>query len=446
MTTTGLLIVHGIGEQLPGMTTEKLVLGLTEACGDRLSVQRGEDGQAVALTVGDRRVRVYEVYWADLLSREANRGAMTWATLPTLVWHPLLCRRAGVLPGNEYASLLVNAWLALLLPASLLAYPVTQGARVLAQTLDPDRAARVAARAQGLSFWQAALARADATAHDDTLVEETLEGVVADVPNYMGSVARGEGVAFDVLARFHRAMRMAHDDGCEVIHVLAHSLGTVVAYHALTGLGQADGEARHAPRRLFTIGSPLEKIRFFWPWTVRRESPSAHPEFRWTNFYHSLDFVSGKLRRFGAWAPLDNVRLKGGGGILRSHVVYEQSPEFLGALTMELFGAREAPRLTPFHRLKDRFLTAAENLLGPAAALAALALGLALIVIVLLAGPYLFSLPLRWLGADAWADRVGDGLSLLVISVMSVGLIMRLRSCYLDARAGIERVTRASAD
>ena len=149
-----------------------------------------------------------------------------------------------------------------------------------------------------------------------------------------------------------RAVRERHDD----IYILAHSLGTVVSYHALTGIGQPAGDPPYAPRRLFTIGSPLEKIRFFWPWTVRRTRPSAHPEFRWTNFYHRMDAVSGSLRRFAAWAPLENVRLTGGGGFLRSHVVYERSPEFLGMLTKELFGERAVPRVAWWRRLPGRDL------------------------------------------------------------------------------------------
>jgi hypothetical protein len=279
---------------------------------------------------------------------------------------------------------------------------------------------------------------ADASAHADTLVEEALEGIVADVPNYMSSVARGEGVAFKVLARFHEAMRASREE-CGDIHVLAHSLGTVVAYHGLTGVGQTDGSGPYSPRRLYTIGSPLEKIRFFWPWTVRATSPSAHPDFRWTNFYHAMDAVSGRLKRFETWAPLDNVRLKGGGGMLRSHVVYEQSPQFLGLLTAELFEERRVPQLTIGQKLKDRALTAAENLAGPAALLVSLALGVALVATVLLLGPYLFSLPLRWVGADLWASRVGLGLTLLVLTGMTVNLVLELRQCYRKACTGVAR-------
>ena len=39
---------------------------------------------------------------------------------------------------------------------------------------------------------------------------------------------------------------------------IAQSLGTVVTYHAMARLPRAASE------RLFTIGSPLEKVRFLW--------------------------------------------------------------------------------------------------------------------------------------------------------------------------------------
>jgi hypothetical protein len=389
-------------------------------------------------------VTLYEVFWADLLTREKNRGVMTWSTLSTLVWHPLLCRRARLLSAAEYPTPLVVAWLTLLLPASLLAYPIAQGARILVQPFDEDRQQRLRSRVKDMTFLQRAQAVADAAAHDETLVEATLEGVVADVPNYMSSAACGEGVAFEVLARFHAAMRDARGQHDE-IHVLAHSLGTVVAYHALTGMGQSPGESPYGPRRLYTIGSPLEKIRFFWPWTIVGRRPSADSEFRWTNFYHRMDTVSGALRRFTAWAPVENIRLKGGGGLLRSHVVYERSPEFLGLLTQELFGEATVPRIPWWRRLLDRAITTGENLAAPVALVVAMLLGLGAIAIVLLAFPYLVSVALRAIGAGAWAGRVADGLSLLMLLGMGVFVVREVKTCYRAACASVAIGERRSS-
>ena len=130
--------------------------------------------------------------------------------------------------------------------------------------------------------------------------------------------------------------------------------------------------------RLFTIGSPLEKIRFFWPWTLRAAQPSTHPDFQWVNFHDRADRVSGSLEEIRGVLELRNVRLKGGGGLLRSHVVYERSPEFLSVMTEALFGAR--PSLTWLvGRLKDRVLAWGENI-RPFAAVQPPCIGLAFVV------------------------------------------------------------------
>ena len=434
----GLLIVHGIGEQRRSETTEKVVTGLRAAFRDRLEIRRNADGHAVSATARGVTVEFHEVFWADLLTREANRGAFTWSTLPTLVWQPLLCRRAGLLSAGEYRSSLVLAWLALTLPASLLAYPMAQGARVFVQPFDEERQKRQREKTKGMSLKQRALEAADAAAHGETIIEATLEGVVADVPNYMSSIVRGDGVAFAVLERFHRVMRDVRERHDEVF-ILAHSLGTVVAYHALTGMGQPPGDPPYAPCRLITIGSPLEKIRFFWPWTVRCATPSAYPGFRWTNFYHRMDMVSGSLRRFAAWAPIENVRLKSGGGILRSHVVYERSPEFLGMLTEELFGERTEPSVPWLRRTWDRVITAGENLAAPVGIIASLAMGLGALAIVMLILPFLVSALLRLLGAGEWAVGVGNGLSLLAVFVLALFVVRELRQCYRTACASVAR-------
>jgi hypothetical protein len=207
-------------------------------------------------------------------------------------------------------------------------------------------------REENLPLIERSIAYANFTSTDATGVDEMLDSVVADVPNYMQSIVAGEGPAFEILKRFHAQVERARHDGCDVVHVLAHSLGTVVAFHALSGLGLAEGQQRPAPSRLFTIGSPLEKIRFFWPWTVHMKA-ALDPDFRWVNFHHRADRVSGSLKRFATSFKLQNVRLKGGGGLLRSHVVYERSPEFLSVLTATLFGAPATPHVGRLERVKD---------------------------------------------------------------------------------------------
>jgi hypothetical protein len=167
-------------------------------------------------------------------------------------------------------------------------------------------------------------------------------------------------------ARFERAAWVAAmQDGCTEIQVLAHSLGTLVAYHAMNRAPLPPETAARTETcaatltRFHTIGSPLEKIQFFWPRLVapRADQPAlfgqgpggraaaidVHPEFRWKNYYSVSDKVSGALRRFQGWSGIENRRLAGLGGVLSAHVAYKQNADFLRALAEQL-GAAVAPR------------------------------------------------------------------------------------------------------
>ena len=432
----GLLIVHGIGQQHPGETTKKLLIGLKSAYGGAIELEHDAQGSPAAVTVNGKTVRLYEVYWADIVGGESVRGGFTWDMPSALAWHPMWCRRLGLLRSPEYSSALVWWRVLTLVPLAPAGYFPYLGARFFSQLLDGTRrdAFEKAVRAQKLSLVERSRAYAEFTASRGTRVDEILDSVIADVPNYMQSIVKGEGCAFDTLRRFHAQMDRARNDGCDAIHVLAHSLGTVVAFHALTGLGLAAGQPAPAPLGLFTIGSPLEKIRFFWPWTLRDVQPSVHPDFQWVNFHHRADRVSGHLKRFAAFSRLENVRLKGGGGWLRSHVVYERSPEFLIRLTSALFGTPAAPPVSRLDRLKDRALVWAENLVGLVAVMLSIAIGVAFVVATIMTFPYLVSLPFRWLGAEVIGLRVQNGLVWFTLFGMTVSLLLWVRDRYRDAR------------
>lgn len=435
-----LLIVHGIGEQRRGETTAKLLVGLKRAYGDAVQVQHDANGFAESVTANNQTVRLYEVYWADILSAEKSRGTFTWRIFNTVVWHPLWCRRLGLFSTIEYPGRLVW-WRVLtlvpLVPAGYLAY---LGVRFISTLFDKSRrqAFEKKMQEQNLPLLERSKAYANFTSTDPTGVDEMLDSVVADVPNYMQSIVAGEGPAFEILKCFHSQMERARLDGCEVVHVLAHSLGTVVAFHALSGLGLTDGEPRPAPSRLFTIGSPLEKIRFFWPWTVRMEAP-VDPDFRWVNFHHRADRVSGSLKRFASTFALQNVRLTGGGGLLRSHVVYERSPEFLSVLTTTLFGAPAAPDVNRFDRAKDRVLAWGENLLGPVALIVAIVIGLAFVALVVLLPAYLVAWPFRLAGADAIGQRVQTGVAWFTLFGFTTAMLAHAWERCKDARTVCER-------
>ena len=258
-------------------------------------------------------------YWAEILSAEKSRGTFTWRTPNTVVWHPMWCRRLGLLPTLEYSGALVCAVLTLvpLVPAGYLAY---LGTRFLARLFDKTRreAFEKRMREENLPLIERSIAHANFTSTDATGVDEMLDSVVADVPNYMQSIVAGEGPAFEILKRFHAQVERARHDGCDVARARPQP-GNVAAFHALSGLGLAEGQQRPAPSRLFTIGSPLEKIRVFWPGTVHMEA-ALDPDFQWVNFHHRADRVSGSLKRFATSFKLQCMAQRWRGGVLRSHV------------------------------------------------------------------------------------------------------------------------------
>src|SRR5947207_10717005 len=111
------------------------------------------------------------------------------------------------------------------------------------------------------------------------------------------------------------------NDGCYSIPIVARSLATVVMYHALRGLKldeatRADrlamSEAMASIEHLYTIGSPLEKIRFFWPGLRPEANLAGERQITWDNFVSYFDPVAGMLRRFNEWGPVYNHRLLGG--------------------------------------------------------------------------------------------------------------------------------------
>jgi len=89
---TALLVVHGIGAQERGETLAKLTSGLRRV--DRDSVPDDiHDG--VVATIGGESVRLYGVYWADLLKGDLARGGFQIKELQSLSWFPWFNIRRG---------------------------------------------------------------------------------------------------------------------------------------------------------------------------------------------------------------------------------------------------------------------------------------------------------------------------------------------------------------
>jgi hypothetical protein len=164
-----------------------------------------------------------------------------------------------------------------------------------------------------------------------------------------------------LLSRFNRTAWVAVEkDGCSELQVLGHSLGSVIAYHAMNQKGTivkietGDHQCKHAVAALthfHTIGSPLEKVHFFWPKLVapRDDYPAicsqgdnismrvkADASFQWDNYYSVSDMVSGALRHYSAWGGVTNWQIPGLGGVFTSHVAYGGNRSFLRILAKSL--------------------------------------------------------------------------------------------------------------
>jgi hypothetical protein len=400
--TTAVLVVHGIGAQQRGESARKLIAGLARV---EPALDLREPGGTI--TVGGQTVRVYEVYWADLLKGDMTRGAFQMAEMQSLSWFPWLnvwCRnyRRG-----SYSPLKLAWWCVMLPVFNFFAMFAYYGAGLIAQIV---RGPQPRPEKTNAGLWQQAKDAAESAR--PTAIDTILDEYVGDVFSYVNSAGnafyreKGEPpihpdvrhVYPRIVQQFYEQLLAAQADGCAEIQIVAHSLGTVVAYHALSGLRFEAGSrtdtdairsAVHKVRRLYTIGSPLEKIRFFWPTLIPGDAGLGDIALQWENFVSWFDPVAGAITRFGGWGEVFNHRLLGG-GFLRGHVVYEHSPVFLGVLTRGLCGRALPLHRTRGERWRDRLVLLAETLFAPVAA----AIVLAFVLTALLL-PFLVSLVLR---------------------------------------------------
>jgi hypothetical protein len=381
----GVLVVHGIGAQKPGEAVGKLIAGLSRI---------DPDFASGTPTLGGRLVRLYEVYWADLLMGASTRDAFRIEEMQSVSWFPLLNLLRGNYPKGTW-SFLKLAWCALPLVNFLMLFGYF-GAGMIAEVIkgdrNPSRSIRKAAETSRLK-----------------VIKDLLDDYVGDVFSYVSSAGKAfyreknepafapglEGVHGRIVQRFYDQLVKAQADGCAAIHVVAHSLGSVVTYHALSGFGfEGDPAVREAcanVRRVYTIGSPLEKIRFFWPRLTPDGPPLGGTKIEWDNFLSYFDPVAGRLRQLPEWGELRNHALLGG-GFVRGHLVYEHSPVFLAALTRGLAG-RELPlSRTREERRRDFWILLGETLLTPLAIILVLLLGAAIFAGVAALIPFVLSL------------------------------------------------------
>jgi len=123
--------------------------------------------------------------------------------------------------------------------------------------------------------------------------------------------------------RVDQAVRALRDSGCTEIHIVAHSLGSVIVYDWLSTTPSTDLPLM----ALHTLGSPLNK---FWYVDHARRRRFADvnllanfPACRWTNYWAFSDVVSGPSTRYKApGAKSRDKRIRWLGPVLVSHVYY----------------------------------------------------------------------------------------------------------------------------
>lgn len=451
----GLVLVHGIGRQARGAMLRDFLAAWSLAVPETVITRRDPLSATLALPDG-RTIHVYEAWWAGELTGDLVRGTFEVDAVYRLAWFPSLNRAAGLLDPRTQGGAAARLWTVVLPPAAAFLALALWGLRVVGVL--PTAAGRLreeppAAR-DSLARIRRLAAGVERPEESYGPVERLLDDFAGDVVNYINSAGglpppRPElaGVASRVTDAVRAAGARAGDDGCTELQVLAHSLGTVVAWHALAGVVPAaapppdPGPAPMRLTRLYTIGSPLEKIRFFWPRLAepREERPvllvggrvlaRAGADFRWLNFHGVGDPVSGRLRSYGHWGHPDNRRIPGLGGLATAHVRYAQNPRFLAALTEGLTGTPHAPAVSRARRALEATRATAENLLLPAALVALVALGAGFAMAMGHLSGWLLGVPLRALGYEGAAHALQRVLAWsMLVGLTAVGaLAARIR-------------------
>jgi len=423
--TIGVLVVHGIGGQKPGETLGKLLNGLRRVAPPHRLPAQPTDGSVGELA--GQQLRFYEVYWADLLKGDIIRRSFIMDELNSLPWFPMLNSWRAAYKEDAYSYLTILLWLFVMLPLSWLIWLGYKGIRLILQVLQMN----------------------------DDDIDRLLDEYAGDVFNYVNSAGDAfyrkksePAVSEDIkqaytsiASRFYDKLVRAQSDGCETIQIMAHSLGTVVVYHALRGLRfdemkRADaGAIREAISRvqhIYTIGSPLEKIRFLWPRLLTSRNLVGERSITWDNFVSRFDPVAGMLRRYNEWGGVQNHHLLGG-GFISGHVVYERSPVFLDVLTHGLCGEVRPLIRSWRERLYDLMALFGETILAPVGLAIVLVAGAVAVTLTILLVPELLSIPFRFFySPETWSPILDRSVVILVCIVFAANC---LRSCIRASKA-----------
>ncbi len=189
--------------------------------------------------------------------------------------------------------------------------------------------------------------------------------------------------------------RTLEDPDCARVVLVAHSLGSVVAWDALRALVLESEAGGPLPRaallklsRVVTYGSPVDKIRYFHFMDDNNDPTFAavleaqradtrsgpfldRPEgLAWDNFYDPADLVAGRLespndRAMGA--PVRNFAVRSGAfpNPFTSHLRYLDGPFVLDGI-LDAIAGRPRPLASSPRALRPRAWATAAELLVPA--------------------------------------------------------------------------------
>jgi hypothetical protein len=430
-----LLVVHGVGRQGRGEMLRQFAAGLRRVAPE--IVPRGV-GDGAEVRIGGQPVRLQEVYWADLLRDDKAEGAFLLAEFTAMSWFPWFNFRRRAYPAGQYSLRELVPSLLLLPIASLLVFVAYHGANLLSMICDAFREwpPRRAQRPTNLRFRKRVELMSKEARERKSWLDTILDEFAGDVLTYANSKA---GVFYreenetppadhmrrayrDIMARFDGAVAEARAHGCRRIQIVAHSLGSVIAYHYLTRSEAADGRPAQAlddVEHLYTIGSPLEKFDLFWPGIMPEPAQVPARRLPWDNFVSFFDPVAGVLKRFEHWGGVVNHRLLGG-GFLRGHVVYQHSPVFLRRLSRGLCGAELPLIRTRRERLVDWLLLLGETLLAPALLTLILVAGAGFLTVMALLVPYLASWTVRWWLDPAYWQPIYEWAGIFFAGVLAI--------------------------
>jgi hypothetical protein len=361
-----IILVHGIGNQKPldflREFTNALCSWINWCAGSRnnpnlvarleaIREPTGQRGGEADIFVGNAvRIRVYEVYWADL-GQAPTAGLFKSLRFSGWIIQALFRPAALSLNARPGCGLLRAAFQSVLLVIPSFVFFLLDLLTI---------AGRFIKRLSGIAV----------------SVQRALLAYAGDIRLYTSGEKQvfGREVKDEIVDRFRHTLSRAHepDEGNDAIVIVAHSLGSVVAYDGLTQddyVNPLDGTSLPPwpPMRayppvdkvvaFFTLGSPLDKFNYFWPDRISMTpvtSASKKKRIWWGNFQDFLDPVGANLNAYTPqnWqAPypcrgpysLDNLldgpheyRLCNAYSPGRAHLIYWWSRAFMSTLMAHL--------------------------------------------------------------------------------------------------------------